>query len=403
MNPQRILGAALLALFLCGPSASLAEPAANASTASDSAAVQYPDPHRVFRWNRPERLLGFRSVEKLTATRPVEAGGPVRPLPPASSARGKALAAALARPTAEFMATGDIVGVMVIHQGEVLVEEYGHGFTPEDRWTSFSVAKSVTGTLAGAAVAEGKLGLDDLVTWHVPELKGTAYDGVTVRHLLTMTSGVRWNEDYTDPDSDTARLALGAGGGDRDPLADLAALPREAKPGALFSYKTGESNLLGPVVSRAVGRPLADYLSEKIWKPFGMERTAFWAVDHQGRELAGCCLSPTLRDYARFGLFILEGGRAGGKEVLPAGWLTEATRPTLGHQYGYQWHLIGDGLFAATGIFGQMVAIDRQTGSVAVILSTWDGPLSRKGDQDRFGYLLRARGLILQNGGKRHD
>jgi len=359
----------------------------------------YPNPQRVFRWDRAERLLGFKSVEKLASVHTVKAGGSVRPLQAAVSPKGKTLAEALKKPTADFMKTGDIVGVMLIHGDEVLVEEYARGFTAADRWTSFSVAKSVTGTLVGAAVGDGLLALDDQVVKYIPELKGSAYDGVNIRHLLTMTSGVQWEEDYSDPDSDTARLALGVGDNSKDQLADLAALPRAAKPGAEFDYKTGESNLLGLVLMRATGKSLADYLSEKIWQPYGMETEAYWAVDSQGRELAGCCLSPTLKDYARFGLFILEDGRIGDRRVLPEGWLKEATRPVLGHKYGYQWHLIADGLFAATGIFGQMVAIDQTTGSVAVILSTWDRPLSAKGQQDRIAYLLAVQGQVLKHGG----
>ena len=386
MNSKFFSAVVLAALLLLAASAARGE--------------TYPDPQRVFRWDRAERLLGFKSVEKITAVHTVAAGGEVRELPPASSPKALAMKKALAKPVAEFMAGGDIVGVLLIHDGQVLVEEYAHGFGPEERWTSFSVAKSVTGTLTGAAVQDGLLGLDEQVVQYVPELKGSAYEGVTVRHLLSMSSGVQWNEDYSDPDSDTARLALGAGAEPRrDPLEDLAALPRVAEPGTYFDYKTGESNLLGLVVSRAVGRSLSDYLSEKIWKPCGMEKEAYWAVDNKGRELAGCCLSPTLRDYGRFGLFILEGGRAGGVQVLPDWWLKEATKPVLGHSYGYQWHLIDRKIFAASGIFGQMLAIDGESRSVAVILSAWDRPLSNKGQQDRLNFLLRAKGVVLANGG----
>lgn len=356
-----------------------------------------PDPRNVFNWSRQERFLGFKNVDKIAPTNTVEAGGEVRAFKPAYSKAGLKMAEELKPLTDKLIATGDIVGVIVLHQGEVLTERYAQGFQPEERWTSFSVAKSVTGTLAGAAVRDGLLNLDDQVVQYVPELKGSAYEGVTVGHLLTMTSGVEWNETYTDPDSDTARLAMGFGS--EDPLADLAALPRAAKPGTSFSYKTGESNLLGLVVSRAVKKPLAEYFSEKIWRPCGMESQAAWAVDSQGRELAGCCLSMTLRDYARFGLFILDELKRDEPAVLPKDWLKEATKPVLGHNYGYQWHLIDKNIFAATGIFGQMIAIDGTTDSVAVILSAWDTPTSAAGDNHRFAYLLQLRGIILKNGG----
>lgn len=388
MNNNKIISAMLLALFLW-------------SAAPLAAEEEYPDPQKVFRWNRAEKLLGFKSVEKLTSVHTVEAGGKVRPFDPADSGQDKQMAEDLAGPTADFLAGGDVVGVLVLHRGRVLVEEYAHDFTPVDRWTSFSVAKSVTSTLVGAAIGDGLLQLDDQVVKFVPELKGSAYDGVTVRHLLTMTSGVEWNEDYSDPDSDTARLALGAGGGEPDPLSDLAALPRAFAPGDEFHYKTGESNLLGLVVSRAVGLDLAAYLSEKIWKPYGMEADAYWAVDSRGRELAGCCLSMTLRDYGRFGQFMLDDGLAGETRVLPEGWVKEAASDVTGHRYGYQWWLIDQDVYAANGIFGQLVAIDRRTGSVAVILSAWDGPVSGAGDEARFEYLFQLRSVIIKNGGSR--
>jgi len=382
-------GAILLALLLfCPPPVSAVE--------------KYPEPQNVFNWSRAERLLGFMNMEKLTPVHEVRAGGPVRPLAPPTSKRGLKMAALLKKPTEDFMKTGDIVGVIVIRKGEVLVEEYARGFTAEDRWTSFSVAKSFTATLVGAALKDGFIkSLDDQVTQYVPELKGTAYDGVTVRHFLAMTSGVKWDENYSAADSDVVRLALGLGGDkNHDQLKDLAQLPREAEPGKLFSYKTGETNLLGLILIRATGKSLADYLSEKIWRPCGMEKSAWWALDRQGRELAGCCLSLTLRDYARFGLFALEGGRAGEDQILPPDWMVQATRDATGNHYGYQWWVLDKDVFAANGIFGQLIAVDRRSQSVAVILSAWDSPVSSQGDKDRFQYLYQIRSIVMGGQGK---
>lgn len=360
------------------------------------AAENLPDPKRVFQWNREERLTGFKSVEKITPVNTVGAGGKARALAAPSSPLALKLAELLDKPTADFMKSGDIVGVMVINNGEVIVERYAHGFSRNDRWTSFSVAKSFTATLAGAALADGSLkSLDDLVIDYVPELNGSAYDGVTIRHLLTMTSGVYWNEDYTDPKSHVADMALGAGDSSRDQLDVLKSLPRFAKPGSTFDYRTGESNLLGIVIMRATGKSLSDYLTEKIWKPFGMEKAAYWALDGQGREMAGCCLSMTLGDYARFGLFMLGGGKIGDEQVVDSQWYKDGTRDITGHHYGYQWRMVDDGVFAATGIFGQLIAVDTKTGSVAVILSAWDHPVSRRGNEKRFEYLFKIRALAL--------
>ena len=169
--------------------------------------------------------------------------------------------------------------------------------------------------------------LDDPVTRYITALRGSAYDEVTVRQLLTMTSGVKWNEDYTDMNSDVARMYAQP----PDPGFDMTVsymrkLPREAPPGTKWVYKTSETNLVGVLVMEATGKPLAEYLSEKIWRPYGMERDAEWMIDDVGHEQGGCCLAMTLRDLGRFGQFILDGARIGGTSIVPDTWLAEATR-----------------------------------------------------------------------------
>ncbi|MEO5866345.1 MAG: serine hydrolase domain-containing protein, partial [Sphingomonas sp.] len=211
------------------------------------------------------------------------------------------------------------------------------------------------------AIKDGYIkSVDDPVTRYIPDLAGSGYDGVSIAQLLTMTSGVKWNEDYTDPKSDVAQMfahPVPAGG---DPIvAYMRTLPRETAPGSKWVYKTGETNLIGTLVERATHKPLANYLSEKIFKPYGMEQDAFWMVDQAGHEIGGCCLSVSLRDYARMGQFVLEGGAG----VVPANWFAEATRSHAdigrpGFGYGYQWWTFPDGRFGAQGIFGQGIMID---------------------------------------------
>jgi CubicO group peptidase (beta-lactamase class C family) len=184
------------------------------------------------------------------------------------------------------------------------------------------VAKSITSTLAGAAVRDGKLKLTDPVTTYLPELKGSAYEGVSVRDLMTMSSGVAWNEDYNDPKSDIAQAGVVLEPGVDPYISYVKRLGRAHPPGTTWHYNTSETNLMGVVVARAVGKPLAAYLSEKIWKPYGMERDAVWMVDRGGLELGGCCI-PCARDMAASGSSS-DGGMAGGKPVLP---LIGSTRP----------------------------------------------------------------------------
>lgn len=324
---------------------------------------------QVLFWSQAEREAGFRAMDRITPHRTVQAGGEVQALPPGEP---------LGLNVDAFMAAEKTAGLLVLQDGRVRLERYGLGFGPEGRWTSFSVAKSLTSTLAGAAIADGHIeSLETPIIRYLPELAGGAYDGVTVRQLLTMTSGAAWNEDYTDPRSDVARFFEPRASHDMDPtLAYMRGLDRAAEPGTRWLYSTGETNLVGLLVSRATGRPLADYLSEKIWRPYGMEQDAAWMIDEAGQEPGGCCLMASLHDWGRVGQFVLEGGVIDGRSVVPAGWFDEATTKQAdiddpGRGYGFQWWTRDDGRFDAYGIFGQAIHIDPERRLVVVILSAW--------------------------------
>ncbi len=216
----------------------------------------------------------------------VAAGGKPSPLPP-----GPPLALPL--DVDAYMAQQRSAALLILHDGRLRLERYGLGFDRDGRWTSFSVAKSITSTLLGAAVRDGKIrSLDDKVSDYIQEMKGSAYDEVSVRQLLTMTSGVRWNEDYANPDSDVARSATPSPRKGVDALVSyLRKLPRACRPATRWNYSTGETNLVGVLVSQATGKPLASYLSEKIWVPAGMEQQATWLLSRTGQEISGCCIA----------------------------------------------------------------------------------------------------------------
>jgi CubicO group peptidase (beta-lactamase class C family) len=309
-------------------------------------------------WTQDQRDAAFRATETVTKVNIIAAGGPVYPLEAGSPLD-------LCIDLTAYMARQRNAGLIILHDGKIRFEDYALGYGPEGRWTSFSVAKSFTSTLVGAAIRDGYIqSLDDMVSTYVPGLRGSVYDDVTVRQLLTMTSGVKWNEDYTDRNSDVALF-------DRhrpEPGEDLTVsymkqLPREAPPGSKWVYKTGETNLIGILVSSATGKTLSAYLSEKIWQPFGMEGEAIWMLGKTGHEIAGCCISARLRDYARFGLFIMNGARINGAPIVPDDWIASATTKQAeidqpGRGYGFQWWTNDDGSFAAQGIFGQGIFID---------------------------------------------
>ena len=337
-----------------------------------------PTDTNVLAWTEPQRDFGFSRMEQLAPVRTIANGDTFRELP-----RGPDLDIAVSIDgenwtVDRYLEDQRAAGIVVVHNGQVRFERYRMGADANTRWTSFSVAKSLTSTLIGAAIVDGHIeSLDALVTDYIPELSGSGYDGVTVRQLLTMTSGVRWNESYTDPNSDVAQFNLVTPEPGIDPVVTyMRNLPSEAEPGTRWQYNTGETNLIGVVVANAVGRPLAEYLSEKIWSRFGMAQDGEWIVNAGGNEIAGCCISATVRDYARFGLFVLADGMIGDERVVPEGWFDAAgTRQAgigaPGRGYGYQWWTFEDGTFAAQGIFGQGIFIDPARNLVIASNGNW--------------------------------
>jgi CubicO group peptidase (beta-lactamase class C family) len=301
----------------------------------------------------------------------------------------------------EYLADQRTAALVIVHDGKVRFERYGLGFDATGRWTSFSVAKSFTSTLVGAAIQDGAIGsLEDTVSRYIPDLRGSVYDDVTIRQLLTMTSGVQWTEDYEDPGSDVAQFnnAKPERGVDAT-VSYMRALPRLHPPGEVWHYNTGETNLIGVLVSSATGKPLGQYLQEKIWHPAGMEAAATWLQGRTGHEIAGCCMQAATRDFARFGLFVLANGNAGGRQIVPEDWFAEATRKQKdigqpGRGYGFQWWTYDDGAVAAQGIFGQGIFIDPARRLVIASNSNW--PRASLGPQReaRDAFYARVRALI---------
>ena len=346
-----------------------------------------PTDRRVLFWTVPQRDAAFRAMDRIPVIsrfRIISAGKDVYALP-----KGEPLDVGI--DVDDYMKDQRTAGLVIIQNGKIRLEKYGLDFSADGRWTSFSVAKSITSTLVGAAIRDGYIkSINDKVSAYIPDLKGSVYDDVTIRQLLTMTSGVKWNEDYGDPKSDVALFdAHKPEPGVDVTVSYMRTLKREAPPGTKWVYKTGETNLVGVLVSSATGKNLSKYLSEKIWRPFGMEQDATWILGTTGHEISGCCVQASTRDFARFGLFILGGGMAKGKAVLPDGWIAAATTKQVGstrpgYGYGYQWWTMNDGSYTARGIFGQGIFID--PGRKLIIASNSNWPYAsdiQGGDQDR--------------------
>jgi CubicO group peptidase (beta-lactamase class C family) len=338
----------------------------------------------------------FSHAEKLQPVRVVHRGNSSQPLPKRSKSlppihfdiRGHRF------DLYDYLATNRVAGMLVLKNGEIAFEDYELGIGPDTHWISFSLAKSITSTLVGVALADGSISsLDDAVVRYVPELKGSAYDGVTVRQILTMSSGVRWDETYTDPKSDRRKvLEIQTAGKPGEVLRYMGSLPRAAPPGTVWNYSTGETFVLGAIVAGATHRSLTEYLSEKIWAPAGMEQDATWWVDGpDGLAWAGSGLEATLRDFGRFALIAANQGRLNSRSIVPDGWFGEAGTPhKIGGKmvdYGYMWWIppqtvpMHVGAFAAVGIFGQYMYINPREHLAIVVLSARPKPVDQSRDE----------------------
>jgi len=271
-----------------------------------------------------------------------------------------------------FMEHNRNLGLLVMKGDTILAERYQYERKPEHRFTSASMAKTVVSMMIGIALSEKRIGsIDDKAEQYVPALKGLPYGETSLRHLLTMSSGVKFTERYDGLDD--AAVLIGKtifhkGPGGVDTV--ISFTQRERDPGTRFVYASAETQVLGLVLRAATGKALADYLSEKIWQPMGAEADASWLIDAGGYEIAYCCLNATLRDWGRLGLLLANDGAFDGKQIIPAAWIREATTPQEGFQrlgratrnngYGYQTWLIStpQRRFALMGVRGQAVFID---------------------------------------------
>lgn len=360
----------------------------------------------------PHSRWGFRNVDRLIRTETIARGDTVLPLPAGAALDPASVdfdGGAGRESVAALLAAGDTDGFLVLHRGKVVAEAYGNGLTPEARHIVFSVSKSITAIVAGILAGDGKLDPDAPVTRYVPEAAGSAYADATVRHLLDMTVAVTFVEDYLDPHGDVARYRIAMDWnppGLTPPVAGapglhgfVTGLPRAEGPhGARFHYVSPNSDLLGLVVERAAGERFAPLMSRLLWGPLGAEHDGYVTVDRQGaaRTAGGICV--TLRDLARFGEMVRNGGVAGGRRIVPAAWIDdirasgdraawlagEMTHLLPDGRYRSQWYSVGDdhGAFAAIGIHGQWIYVDPAAEMVVVKQSSQplpvDDPLDKR-------------------------
>ena len=409
---NRCLG---LLTMLCLATAAQAEPDEEQLGKSQnyplgSASTWYQNPNRVGSWSDLRSVPGIRT----RMVTPPEAATALRHMgnSPKVSYTYKGSTYTLA----QYLDRQRATGLLVLKNGEIVAEHYRYGRTPDARFLSFSMAKSVTSLLVGIALEQGHIkSIDDTAETYDKSLAGSPYGATTVRQLLRMSSGLVFSERY-DGNDDVARLSrasAGAAGAGRPIDVLRSVTERHAPAGSKFVYASAETAVLGRILSGATQKNLAELTTDWLWKPMGAESDAFWRISVDGQEQTQGGFSASLRDWGRLGLLLAHDGKAGHQQVLPREYLLDATEParqpdafkpriaTPYFGYGYQFWLLPmkARTFAMQGIHGQTLYVQPSTGVVMVLTSVWE---QASGRQDPQPYQERDalwRGVLRSLGG----
>ena len=361
-------------------------PAAGQGTAGTPPASNIPPVIQALRAGAlqpPYNTVLFRSMEKFYETRAVPRGGSVWQIARHDHALTFSYRFGGTSYSAEqFLDRTFTNALLIIKDGTMVYETYRNMSSDQDRFIGFSMTKSITAILIGAALAEGHIrSLDDRIESYLPELKGGAYNGVTIRQILQMRSGIEYKETYdpTDKAAFVPGLPSGAMIDNIARYADAArTVKRARKPGSAFEYKNLDTAVLGWLIERVTGNSIAGYTARRLWEPLGAEADGFYLADGPpgiGREFNIAGFNATARDWARIGLMMLNNGQANGRQIVSPQWVKESTRAlgsdkSDGWGYGYQWWTLGDtDGYAARGLAGQTVFIQPSTKTVVVKLS----------------------------------
>jgi CubicO group peptidase (beta-lactamase class C family) len=338
--------------------------------------------YRVVHLFDADRIVeNFRSADQLGATRIMTASSEQRPYPSGAAIElpdgfifDKQMLS-----TEQFLADSWTTGLLVIQDDRIVYERYSLGHSESTRTISWSMAKSFISAMIGIALDEGSIAsIEQPVDFYVPELQGSGYETVRIKDVLQMSSGIAFNEDYGDFNSDINRWGRGfALGSPQDKFA--ASLTRGREPGTLNHYVSIDTHVLSMVLSRATDKSITGYMQEKLYQPLGMEYDGYWLVDGAGKEMALGGLNLTMRDFAKLGSLYLNHGELDGKQIVPANWIAASTVADAPHLqpaegdfgYGYQWWLplSDDGEYMAMGVYGQYIYINPSKSMVVVKLS----------------------------------
>ncbi|WBX84269.1 serine hydrolase domain-containing protein [Sphingosinicella microcystinivorans] len=360
-------------------------------------------------------VVTFRAMDAFFPSAPVAAGRAAK-LPERRSALSPEVR--FADGTAPFEAALDRTytnALLVLRDGAIVDERYRNGSGPDSRFTSWSVAKSITSILIGIALDKGMIAsVAEPADKYAPALKGTAFEGATIEDLLTMRDGTSYTEQVPNGESTLDRIKRRSSYANFTGFSDVTGLDltRLHAPGTHFNYSTLTSSLLARVVEGASGMTLAAFTEKYLWKPAGMEASAYWQLDRsppEGLALGGSGFNATLRDFGRIGQLMLDGGRANGKQIVSKAWVEKSTRhfgggpviPGAPRGYGYQWWtMLGTDRFEAIGIHGQFVSVDPATRTVIVKLSHWPEKGGHQLTIETLALLDAVRGAVSAQEGK---
>ena len=372
---------------------------------ASGAKSEVPVATQVMRWRMNDadvNSFAFRNMDQLFTTRTVGHSGAPWTFPKVERAMDFTYAFGGKTFTADQALERTYTNALLIMKdGRIVTEIYRNGSNERTRFMGWSMTKSITSTLIGAAMADGLIAsLDDPITRYLPELKGSGYDGVTILQILQMRSGVDYEERYDfDNPGIAAANHINALVKNVVRFADAArTIKRKSKPGDVFAYKTIDTAVLGWLIERVSGGSVAAYTARKLWEPLGTEADGFYIMDGQpgtGREFSGAGFNATLRDWARFGQMTLDNGMANGKRVVSAEWVKKA-QLSAGPEddktggYGYQWWTMPNSpAYSAIGLQGQFVFIDPATRTVVVKLSYFP-PLENDVESETAAFLAAA-------------
>jgi CubicO group peptidase (beta-lactamase class C family) len=385
--------------------------AAGANTPPSEAVKQY----RSHMFDAPVRTLANRTIAEMFNTAPVRASGKPRRLPVKLAALDFTYTVdGKNHPATDVIENTFVDGLLIIKSGVIVYEGYYNRSGPETHYNSYSMAKSINAVMIGLAIKQGLISsVDDQVTRYIPELKGTGYDGATIRNLMEMRSGIAWDENFFKPGTSSYNAHVASWVEEKARYTDAALqTTRERQPGTFNRYNSLDAGVAGWVVERAAGKPVSTFLSERLWRPAGMEQDGFYVIDSPpgtGREFTAGGFNAVLRDYGRLGLLMLEDGKIGGRAFLPSDFVAKLSANSAdelddGLGYGWFWWTVPQSrAFTAIGGEGQYIYVDPDTRTVIVKMSHGPvGPAAVPVGKEELAFLKAASAWKAPRGRTRY-